>query len=82
MSPAVVLSVLTALMGCSIIGLALFGWCGRDLKMPERIILAPCSIFLMVNEPLWLNGVGFVVAALVLGRAVLDCKKNKEVKTI
>lgn len=82
MSPAVVLSVLTALMGCSIIGLALFGWCGRDLRMPERIILVPCSIFLMVNEPLWLNGVGFVLAALVLGKAMLDCKKGKEVKTV
>lgn len=82
MSPVVILSVLTAFMGCSIIGLALFGWCGRDLKMPERIVLIPCSVFLMMNKPLWLNGVGFVVAALVLGKAVLDWKKSKEVKAV
>ncbi len=77
MSPIVLLSVVTAFMGCSIIGLALFGWCGRDLKMAERIILIPCSIFLMMNEPLWLNGVGFVIAALVLGKAVLDRKNAR-----
>lgn len=82
MSPIVILSVLTAFAGCSIIGLALFGWCGRDLKLPERIILIPCSVFLMMDKPLWLNGVGFVVAALVLGKAVLDWKKNKEVKKV
>lgn len=80
MSPIVILSVLTAFAGCSIIGLALFGWCGRDLKMPERIILVPCSVFLMMDKPLWLNGVGFVVAALVLGKAIIDWKKSKEVK--
>ena len=82
MSPVVILSVLTAFMGCSIIGLALFGWCGRELKMAERIILIPCSVFLMMDKPLWLNGVGFVMAALVLGKAVLDWKKSKEVKAV
>lgn len=80
MSPIVILSVLTAFMGCSIIGLSLFGWCGRDLKMPERIILIPCSVFLMMDKPLWLNGVGFVVAVVVLGKAILDWKKSKGVK--
>lgn len=82
MSPVVILSVLTAFMGCSIIGLALFGWCGRDLKLPERIILIPCSVFLMMDKPLWLNGVGFAVAAVVLGKAVLDWKKSKGVKAV
>ena len=73
----VILSVLTALFGCAIIGLALFGWCGRDLKMPERVILVPCAIALMINEPLWINGIGFVVACAILIPAFMSVKKER-----
>ena len=77
MTPIVILSVMTALCGCAIIGFALFGWCGRDLKMPERIILVPCAIALMIKEPLWLNGIGIVVACAILIPAVLSAKKER-----
>lgn len=77
MTPIVILSVMTALCGCAIIGFALFGWCGRDLKMPERIILVPCAIALMIKEPLWLNGIGIVVACAILVPAVLSAKKER-----
>ena len=77
MSPMVILSVATAFLGCAILGLALFGWCGRDLKMLERVLLVPCAIALMLNQPLWANGVGFVVAAVILGLAILQSKKEK-----
>ena len=77
MSPMVILSVLTALCGCAIIGFALFGWCGRDLKMPERIILVPCAIALMIKEPLWLNGIGIVLACAILIPAVMSAKKER-----
>lgn len=76
MTPMMMLSIATAFVGSAIIGLALFGWCGRDLKRLERLILIPCSVALMLNEPLWLNGVGFLAAAVVLGNAVLSSKKE------
>ena len=77
MTPMVVLSVATALLGCAIIGLALFGWSGRDLKLWERIVLVPCAIALMVNQPLWINGVGFIVAAAILIPALISGKKER-----
>ena len=77
MSPMVILSVLTALAGCAIIGFALFGWFGRDLHMAERVILVPCAIALMINEPLWINGVGFVIACAILIPAFLNSRKER-----
>ena len=77
MTPMVILSVLTALLGCAIIGLALFGWCGRDLKIWERVLLVPCAVALMLNQPLWANGVGLVVALAILIPAILKGKKEK-----
>ena len=75
MTPMVVLSVITALLGCAVIGLALFGWCGRDLNFIERIILIPCAVALMLNEPLWANGAGFIVAGAIMTLAVMQSKK-------
>lgn len=81
LSPMILLSVVTALMGCSIIALAMFGWCGRDLKVHERIILIPCSIALMMHQPLWANGVGFAVAAFILIGAFVSAKKERRALT-
>ena len=81
MTPMVALSVITALLGCAIIGLALFGWCGRDLKPIERISLVPCAVFLMLNEPLWLNGVGFIISAVILLPAILKVRKERRLRT-
>ncbi len=77
MTPIVLLSILTALLGCGIIGLALFGWCGRDLRGFERVALVPCAVALMMDQPLWANGVGFAIAALILGRAILEARKER-----
>lgn len=77
LSPMVFLSIFTALMGCGIIGLALFGWCGRDLKMFERIALVPCAVALMLDQPLWANGIGLAVSALILVNAMRESKKER-----
>lgn len=77
MTPMVLLSMLTAFIGCAIIGLAFFGWCGRDLKWYERITLVPCSIALMMDRPLWLNGIGFVISAIILVKSIVDAKNER-----
>lgn len=76
-TPMMALSVVTAFLGCAVIGLAFFGWCGRDLKTWERVILVPCAIALMLNQPLWANGVGFAVVAVILGIAIMQSKKER-----
>lgn len=75
-TPMVMLCIITAMIGCAFMALALFGWCGRDLKKAERLILLACAVCLMLKEPLVMNLAGFVVGALVLVLAVLSGKKK------
>ena len=43
------------------------------------MILLVCAVFLMLNEPLILNGVGFVIAMVVLFGAKATAKKKEVV---
>jgi TRAP transporter 4TM/12TM fusion protein len=72
----VFIAVTTAIAGCTIMALALTRWIFRDLHLLESILMIPCSIFLIMPRPLWLNGVGAVGAAIVLFIAWRDSKRN------
>ena len=76
LTPMVLLCAATAMVGCAFMALALFGWAGRDLKMPERGILLACAVCLMLKEPVVLNVVGFVLGAAVLAFAIVSAKKK------
>lgn len=76
LTPTVLLCVATAMIGCGFMALALFGWCGRDLKLPERGILLACAVCLMVKEPMLLNLAGLVVGAAVLVFAIMSAKRK------
>ncbi len=76
LTPMVLLCAATAMVGCAFMALALFGWAGRDLKMPERGILLVCAVCLMLKEPMVLNVVGFVLGAAVLAFAIVSAKKK------
>lgn len=65
----VVVSLVTAALGCILMALSLFGWCFRDLSRLERAILLPCAVLLMLNEPFVLNVAGLAVALVVLANA-------------
>lgn len=75
-SAMVVLSFVTALLGCIFMALSLFGWCYRDFNRIERVVLLVCAIFLMLNHPLVLNAVGLVIALGILARAKITAKKG------
>lgn len=75
-TPMVIISVCTALIGCCFMALALFGWFGRDLKVPERIVLLVCGVCLMVKEPLALNVAGLLVGAAILALGMISGKKE------
>jgi TRAP transporter 4TM/12TM fusion protein len=80
-SAGVVLAFVTAAIGCMFMAVALFRWCFRDLKWFESVILLICGVLLMLNEPLVLNLVGFVVGIVVVVLAKASSKK-KEVVTV
>lgn len=76
LTPMVLLCAATAMVGCAFMALALFGWAGRDLKLPERGILLVCAVCLMLKEPMVLNVVGFVLGAAILAFAIVSGKKK------
>lgn len=78
-TPAVILSVCTAAIGCAFMAIALFGWLFRDLKTPERVLLLACGVLLMLNEPFILNVVGLVLGIAILAMVKLSNKKGATV---
>lgn len=76
LTPMVLLSVGTAMIGCAFMALALFGWAGRDLKMPERGVLLAAAVCLMVKEPMLLNVAGLAIGCAILALAIISGKKK------
>ena len=67
--PDIIFSVITALVGCVVLAVALFRWAFKDLSWVESLLLMPCAIVLVMPRPVWINIVGFAAAAIVIGRA-------------
>lgn len=74
---SVIVCIITAMIGCAYMALALFGWCGRDLRGLERVLLLASAICLMVKEPLSLNLIGLVIGAVIL--ILANINRNKRV---
>ncbi|HWQ78095.1 MAG TPA: TRAP transporter fused permease subunit [Anaerovoracaceae bacterium] len=62
----IAISIVTATIGCFVMGLIISGWCWIDLPMVTRILLTPCAFMIMVANPLWMCGLGIVCAVLIL----------------
>lgn len=77
-SASVAVSLVTAIIGCIVLALGLFGWFARDLKVYERVILCACAVMLVIKEPLILNGIGLVISAAILLTAKKTAKKEKD----
>ena len=77
LTPSVIVCVVTALIGCAFMALSLFGWMGRDLKVPERLVLLACGVCLMLKDPAILNLVGLIVGGGILAAAVISGKKKE-----
>lgn len=56
---------LTACAGLACLAAALTGYAWRDLRAWERALLAVCCALLVVDEP-WTDGIGLVLAALLV----------------
>lgn len=76
LTPMVLVCAVTAMVGCAYMALSLFGWCGRDLKLPERGILLVCAVCLMLKEPMVLNIAGLVIGGAILALALLSGRKK------
>lgn len=76
LTPMVLVCAVTAMVGCAYMALSLFGWCGRELKLPERGILLVCAVCLMLKEPIVLNIAGLVIGGAILTLALLSGRKK------
>ena len=72
---AIIFALVTALIGCIVMGLALFGWGFRNLNAVERIILLPCSVMLILPKPLIANLIGGGISLVILGLAFIQSRR-------
>lgn len=65
----IVIAIITAFIGCTIMGMAIAGWFVKKLKLPIRLFLIPCSIALLFSGPksLLINVVGLAMAIVAIG---------------
>ena len=78
--PGIVFAIVTAVLGCAVLGFAVSGWCIVNLSLPIRILLLPCAIMLIMPKPVWINGVGALLAALLVYFEMMRVKKAQAAK--
>ena len=59
-------SVVTALLGCCALSVAVIGWLFRDIGWLQRAVYFACAICLILPRPVAMNFVGLAVAVLLL----------------
>ena len=66
-TPLMVLwSIVTAMIGCVILGSSVVGWGGVKLPIPARLAIFPCSVALFLPEPIALNFVGLALTIIII----------------
>ena len=74
----IAVAVVTAVLGCVLLGACLYGWLIKNLSMVSRLLLVPCAIALIWPDIL-ISAVGLAAAAVILA---LSVKMAKEPKTV
>ena len=72
----VIMAIITAVIGCIILSMAVSGWGLRPLGLISRLLLAVAGVMMIISDPLWINGIGLALAAVVL-IAVIGIAKKK-----
>jgi TRAP-type uncharacterized transport system fused permease subunit len=62
----VVMAIITAVMGCVILSMAVSGWGFQPLGLISRLLLSVAGVMMIISDPLWINGVGLILAGVVL----------------
>ena len=72
----VTFAIVTAIVGCSILAICLFGWCITRISVIGRLLLLPCAIMLILPKPMWANGLGLVCTVLIVWLEVMYHNKK------
>lgn len=71
----VVFAIITALLGCFVLSMAVSGWMIRKLSIPTRLILLAAGIMLIISGNVMISMIGLVIAAAVVTILFLKNKK-------
>lgn len=74
----IAVAVVTAVLGCVLLGACLYGWFVKNLSMVSRLLLVPCAIA-MIWPDILVSAIGLAAAAVILA---LSVKMAKEPKTV
>lgn len=61
----IVISIITAIIGCYILSASLIGWLKQPLSIWSRILLFPCAVMLIISDPLVVNVIGAAAALII-----------------
>ena len=74
----IAVAVVTAVLGCVLLGACLYGWFVKNLSMVSRLLLVPCAIA-MIWPDILVSAIGLAAAAVILA---LSVKMAKDPKTV
>ncbi len=72
-------AIVTAIAGCAVLSMAVSGWMMKKLNLVFRLALVVAGVCLIIPNPLWINGVGIVITAVVI---FMNMVANKKVQNV
>lgn len=72
----IVITFVTAAIGCVVLAVALWGWFIVRLSIPIRIIVGVSAIMLIVTKSVFLNTLELIIVLIALWIAVINGKRN------
>ena len=60
------MAIITAVAGCAVLSMAVSGWMIKRLHVVSRVLLLFAGIMLIISNPIWINGVGLILAVATI----------------
>ena len=72
----IVIAVVTAVIGCMILSVAVSGWLIHNLNVGTRLLLLVAGVCMIISNPLWINLAGLALAVIVIVTVLKTNQKN------
>jgi len=78
----IVIAVVTAVIGCMILSVAVSGWLVHNLNVGTRLLLLVAGVCMIISNPLWINAAGLALAVIVIVTVLRANQKNTKTEGV
>lgn len=78
----IVIAVVTAVIGCMILSVAVSGWLVHNLNVGTRLLLLVAGVCMIISNPLWINAAGLALAVIVILTVLRANQKNTKTEGV